>query len=194
MAKVTDELLDHEYDGIREFDNPTPGWWNWLFFLSFVFSIAYFFHYHIGTGQGVVAAYEAEMKEFRRIEQERAIAEAKNMSEEKLTAAMAQAPAVDAGRTTYGQLCASCHNKQGEGLIGPNLTDAFWLHGDGSLMAIRKVVATGVAAKGMPAWEKVLSPEDLTNVVVFVGTLRGKNVKGKEPQGNKVDAAPTAEM
>ena len=189
MSKVTDELLDHEYDGIREFDNPTPAWWNWLFFLSFVFSVAYFFHYHIGSGQGVIASYEAEMEEFRKVEAERALAEAKNISEEKLASVMGDAAAVTAGKTTYGQLCASCHNKQGEGLIGPNLTDEYWLHGDGSLMAIRKVVATGVAAKGMPAWDKVLSADDLTKVTAFVGTLRGQNVKGKEPQGQKVGQA-----
>ncbi len=186
MAKVTDELLDHEYDGIREFDNPTPGWWNWIFFLSFVFSVVYFFHYHVGSGQGVLASYEAEMKEYREIEKQRALAEAKNISEEKLASVMNDASAVTAGETTYSQLCASCHNKQGEGLIGPNLTDEYWLHGDGSLMAIRKVVATGVAAKGMPGWGKVLSTEDLNKVVGFIGTLRGKNLEGKEPQGKKV--------
>ena len=188
MSKVTDELLDHEYDGIREFDNPTPAWWNWLFFLSFVFSVVYFFHYHMGTGQGVLASYEAEMNEYQKIEAERALAEARNISEEKLVALMGDPAAVSAGQASYAQFCASCHNKGGEGLIGPNLTDNYWLHGDASLMAIRKVVAAGVPAKGMPAWDKVMSSDDLTKIVAFVGTLRGKNVKGKDPQGKKIEA------
>ena len=189
MAKVTDELLDHEYDGIREFDNPIPAWWNWLFFLSFVFSVVYFFHYHVGAGQGVLASYEQEMEEFRKVEAARALAEAKNISEEKLAGIMSDSAAIAAGKEKFGLYCASCHNKSGEGLIGPNLTDEFWLHGDATLMAIRKIVAQGVAAKGMPAWDKVLSADDMNNVVAFVGTIRGTNVKGKEPQGTKQDAA-----
>ncbi|MEL7370338.1 MAG: cbb3-type cytochrome c oxidase N-terminal domain-containing protein [Myxococcota bacterium] len=186
MAETNDELLNHEYDGIREFDNPTPAWWNWLFFLSFVFSILYFFHFHLGHGQGVVASYETEMKTFRAAQEQRALAEAKLISEEKIATRMADTQNVSAGATKYAEYCANCHNKAGEGLIGPNLTDNFWLHGDGTLMAIRKVVVEGVAAKGMPGWGKVLSTEDLLNVVAYVGSIRGTNVRGKAPQGQRM--------
>ncbi len=188
MAKVTDELLDHEYDGIREYDNPTPGWWNWLFFLSFVFSVAYFFHYHVGIGQGVVTSYEAEMDVHREQEAARALAERGRVSEQMLQVAMEDPTVVSGGETVFAQFCASCHNKDGAGLIGPNLTDDYWLYGDASLMAIRNIVAAGVPAKGMPAWDKVLSSDDLTKIVAYVGTLRGQNIQGKGPQGQKAPA------
>ena len=191
MAKVTDELLDHEYDGIREFDNPTPAWWNWLFFLSFLFSVVYFYHYHLGSGQGVIASYEKEMTEFRAMEAKRDAEERASMSEEKLAALMNDKTALTEGQAVYQKFCVSCHAPQGQGLVGPNLTDEYWLHGDASLVAIRKVVAAGVDGKGMPGWGKVLSKEDLMKVVAYVGTLRGTNVKGKDPQGEKV-GGPTA--
>ena len=94
---------------------------------------------------------------------------------------------INQGRQVYNVNCASCHGEKGEGLVGPNLTDDFWLHTDGTLMSIRQVVVAGVPAKGMPAWEKMLSPEEMVQVVAFLGTLRGTNVEGKEPQGEKVE-------
>jgi cytochrome c oxidase cbb3-type subunit 3 len=187
-TKPTDELLDHEYDGIREFDNPIPAWWTWMWIGSIVFSVAYFFHYHvIETGTSVVAAYEKDMREFRAEEAERRLAALANLNEDVLIAEMNDPEAVKAGAAKFAEVCASCHGEKGEGLVGPNLTDDFWLHTDGTLMSIRQVVVAGVPAKGMPAWEKMLSPEEMVQVVAFLGTLRGTNVEGKEPQGEKVE-------
>lgn len=187
-TKPTDELLDHEYDGIREFDNPIPAWWTWMWIGSFVFSIVYVFHFHVlETGTGVFASYEAEMEQYRRVEAERRALALKNVNEELLSSVMADPTAVSAGAEKFATLCASCHGKSGEGLVGPNLTDNFWLHTDGSLMAIRRVIANGVPEKGMPAWEKMMSAEDLANLVAYLGTLRGTNVPGKEPQGEEVE-------
>ncbi|MEL6189370.1 MAG: cbb3-type cytochrome c oxidase N-terminal domain-containing protein [Myxococcota bacterium] len=186
-TKPTDELLDHEYDGIREFDNPIPAWWTWMWIASIVFSAVYFVHYHVTeTGTGVFAAYEAEMEDYRAVEAERRLLALKNVNEDFLTTVMKDEAAVKAGAEKFATLCASCHGKAGEGLVGPNLTDDFWLHTDGSLMSIRKVVADGVPEKGMPAWEKMMSGEELASVVAFLGTLRGTNVPGKEPQGENV--------
>ena len=71
-----DELLDHEYDGIREYDNPLPRWWVWIFAGSFWFSIAYFFHYHVShNGQSVAAAYEADVAEAREVQAKASLAE-----------------------------------------------------------------------------------------------------------------------
>jgi len=57
-----DRLLPHAQDGIEEYDNPLPGWWVWIFWVTIVFSIGYWGYYQLGPGPSVVAVYEAEMK------------------------------------------------------------------------------------------------------------------------------------
>jgi cytochrome c oxidase cbb3-type subunit 3 len=189
-TKPTDELLDHNYDGIREFDNPIPAWWNWIFIGSIVFSMVYYIHYHVaGTGQGVYAAYEADMEQHRAMLAEQAEKVAESMSEEKLLAVMHEPEMVEAGKVKYDATCAACHGAKGEGLVGPNLTDPFWIHADGTLMSIREVVAQGVTEKGMPAWEKILTPEEMMQVVAYIGTMRGTNVEGKGPEGEAIGPA-----
>jgi cytochrome c oxidase cbb3-type subunit III len=86
----------------------------------------------------------------------------------------------------FGLRCAPCHGASGQGLIGPNLTDSAWVHGKGTLTDIYGVVEGGVAAKGMPAWGRQLTPIELRKVVGFVGTLRGTNVPGKAAEGTQV--------
>lgn len=189
-TKPTDELLDHEYDGIREFDNPIPAWWTWLWIGTIVFSALYFVHYHVtSTGQSILAAYEEEEAHYAKVEAERKKELLANLNEDVLIGYMKDPEMVKAGSEKYAEVCMACHADKGQGLVGPNLTDDYWLHADGSLMSIRSVVATGVLEKGMPAWEKMMSPEELAQVVAFVGTLRGTHVEGKEPQGEKVEPA-----
>ena len=193
-TKPTDELLDHEYDGIREFDNPIPAWWTWLWVATIIFSAIYFLHYHVvGTGLSIVESYEAEMEASRAVEAERKLALLKNISEENLTEMMRDPKVVEAGAAKYAEICFACHGARGEGTVGPNLTDSYWLHADGTLMTIRKVIAEGVPEKGMPAWEKIVTPEELSQLVAFVGTIRGTQIDGKPPQGKKIELrAPAA--
>lgn len=190
-AKETDQLFDHEYDGIREYDNPTPAWWNWLFIGTVVFSVIYTVHYHVtGTGASVAEEYAAEMQRVTAIREKEARARAKSLNEGVIAAIMADPAKVAEGKAKYEAVCVACHGMKGEGLVGPNLTDDYWIHGRGSLMDIRKVVAEGVVEKGMVAWENQMPPELLIKVVAYVGTLRGTQVPGKAPQGEKLDAAP----
>jgi cytochrome c oxidase cbb3-type subunit 3 len=92
-------------------------------------------------------------------------------------------------KALYEERCASCHADGGRGLIGPNLTDGYWLHGKGSMLDIYDVVANGVPAKGMPAWSKQLSAIEVSKLVAYVGTLKNTNVPGKEPQGTRFASA-----
>lgn len=180
-----DQLLDHEYDGIREYDNPLPRWWKTIFWGSFVFSIGYFFHYHLsGNGQSVAAAYEAEMREAREAEAKANLAQP--VSEESLGKLMADPALMTDAKALFTQKCAACHGDKAQGLIGPNLTDNAWIHGQGTLTDIFGVVNEGVLAKGMPAWGRQLSPIEVRKLVAFVGTQRGKAVPGKAPEGNVV--------
>ena len=183
-----DELLDHEYDGIREYDNPLPRWWVWMFAGSFWFSVAYFFHYHVShNGQSVAASYEADVAEARETQAKASLAEP--VSEESLGKLMADAALMNDAKALFGLRCTPCHGDKAQGLIGPNLTDAAWIHGSGHLAEIFEVIDQGVLAKGMPAWSKQLSPIEVRKLAAYVGTQRGRNVAGKAPEGT-VAAAP----
>ncbi|HEY6079673.1 MAG TPA: cbb3-type cytochrome c oxidase N-terminal domain-containing protein [Polyangiaceae bacterium] len=181
-----DQLLDHEYDGIREYDNPLPRWWVWIFAGSFWFSVAYFLHYHVfGNGVSVAAAYEADMAEAR--EQAAKSSLKDPVSDESLGKLMADAGLMKDAQSLFALRCAVCHGDRGQGVIGPNLTDNAWIHEKGTLTGIFNVVDQGVLAKGMPAWGKQLSPLEVRKLAAFVGSLRGKAVAGKPPEGELVE-------
>jgi cytochrome c oxidase cbb3-type subunit 3 len=152
------------------------------FWASFVFSIGYLFHYHVsGNGLGVGAEYAEEERAARAEQSKRALAEAP--SEGALQTLMADGDLMAKAAEEFGKRCAQCHAAEGQGLIGPNLTDGYWIHGSGTLMDIYAVLRDGVPAKGMPAWQAQMQPATLRALAAFVGTMHGKNVPGKAPQG-----------
>ena len=178
-------LLEHEYDGIREYDNPLPGWWVKIFWGSFFFSLAYLAYYYVSPhGESVAAAYEADMRLAREERAKQSLAEAP--SDAVLGKLMADSELMQDAKATFGLRCSPCHAAEGQGMIGPNLTDRHWIHGDGSPMAIYDVVSHGVPSKGMPAWELQLQPIELRKLAAFVGTLHGKNLAGKPPEGREL--------
>ena len=175
-----DRLIEHEYDGIKEYDNPMPRWWLLTFYGTVIFSVIYALNIGpVGSGEGRIAQYEASV----------AAAEARMpkapepASPERLAALAADPAAVSAGQTVFTSYCASCHGPDGGGLIGPNLADDHWLHG-GSADAIYQTIAQGVLAKGMPPWEKSLKPDQLEQVAAYVVALRGTSpTNPKAPEG-----------
>ncbi len=265
MAKSTkpqDELLNHEYDGIAEFDNELPGWWKNLFYITIVMGVIYLLHFHVfGTGDLSNMEYLKEIDEeytparpetkgvlfssyrtpvsaeltditprtlaLRRVEAYRAFesdvisamkhADAaqlgtlresfpqifdKYMAEGGMLpagtapssseAAAISEPITDAAlladaKTFFTAQCAACHGKGGEGGIGPNLTDDYWLHGN-KIGQVVKVITKGVPAKGMVSWEKSLTPDQINAMASFVLVkLSGTNPpNAKPPQGEKM--------
>ncbi len=178
-----DRLLEHEYDGIREYDNPMPRWWLLTFVVTIVFSIIYTLNVGpIGNGKGRIADYEASMQAFAAAHP----APTGKISGEALLA-LAKRPETRAlGEKTFKGTCAPCHRPDGGGLIGPNLTDDYWLHG-GSITDVYTTVTSGVLEKGMPAWGKMLKPAELEAVVAYVWTLKGTNPPNpKAPQGVQI--------
>ena len=176
-----DRLLDHDYDGIQEYDNRLPNWWLYTLYGAIVFAVAYWIVFHtlkvVPLPRGryeleMVAAAEAQLKKM----------EGQETTDETL-ALMSTVPArVESGQQIFSQFCVVCHGTQGEGNVGPNLTDGYWLHGSRPLQ-ILNTVTNGVPAKGMAAWGGQLGPRRVQDVVSFVLTLRGKNLPGKAPQG-----------
>lgn len=178
-----DRLMEHEYDGIAEFDNPMPGWWVLTFWLTIVFAVAYALNVGgIGTGAGRVAEYEKDMAAFRAAHPAPAAATAPAA----LLAIAGDHEKLEEGRELFTKTCASCHLADGGGLIGPNLTDDNWLHG-GKIEQINATITDGVMAKGMPAWGKLLKPGDVDLVTAYVWSLHGtKPAKPKLPEGEFV--------
>lgn len=172
----------HEYDGILEADNQLPRWWLGTLFGAMLFSIGYWFYYQeFQVEPGLTQAYYAEQAK---------LAEQTGVdpTEGELLAAV-DGPALALGRQTFESTCVPCHEALGQGKIGPNLTDAAWLHGGGPV-DIFKTIRDGVPAKGMPAWGPGLGRAGVTQVTAFVLSLRNKNVAGKAPEGTAYD--PTA--
>lgn len=180
-----DHLLEHNYDGIQEFDNPMPRWWVYIFWATIVFSVLYWLNVPgIGSGKGRIANYEHEMANAAAAEARlKATQPPAGASGEQLTALTRDAAALALGKDVFSKNCAACHRLDGGGQIGPNLTDDAWLHG-GAIDEIQKVVRDGVLEKGMPPWGKVLKPDQLDAVTAYVFTLRGTNPPDpKAPQG-----------
>lgn len=262
--KPKDEVLDHDFDGIQEYDNQLPGWWKKLFYITIAFAVVYLLHFHVlGTGDLSRAEYMKEIDpnyteplvevsggvfnrysspflanednltprvraELNNIlnapfdeQMYRAMSKASPEQLEKLKAifpelyaqfesgAMQQpmqpsagsatiastltepltdAAALTDGKKTFDIHCFSCHGKAGEGGIGPNMTDEYWIHG-GKMQDLLKTIYKGVPAKGMIAWEKTLSPEQMDNVASYIlMKLQGTNPpNAKAPEGQKAE-------
>jgi cytochrome c oxidase cbb3-type subunit 3 len=180
-------LLDHEYDGIREYDNPMPGWWVAAFWASFFFALGYVFHYHLSpNGVSVAQAYEQDMAEARAAEAKRSLGE--SVTEAGLEKLALDPALMKDAQAIFALRCTPCHGEHGQGVIGPNLTDAYWLHGSG-LMDIHRTVSEGVPAKGMPPWKMQLSAIQTRELAAFVGSLGAHPVAGKAPEGEHAEPA-----
>lgn len=182
-----DVLKDHEFDGIREYDNNLPRWWLGTFYLTVLFGIGYWFYYHV-TSMGPNQATEYNMaKEALATQSSQASGGDDNknsMTDESFVALSHDQDDVAEGKVVYDTNCMACHGPQAGGVIGPNLTDNFWIHG-GKPTQIKKTIEAGVLDKGMLAWKGVLNDSQINNVVAYVMSLEGSNPpNAKPPQGD----------
>lgn len=176
------KLLDHDYDGIRELDNPLPGWWLATFYGAIVFAFFYFAYYQLGGGATLDQELQADLAGIQKKFQAHIETQGPSHFEELLK----NPASLASGKAVFDGKCAVCHGPKGEGIIGPNLTDNYWISGDGSAQAIHKVVQKGVLEKGMPAWEAQLKPAEVELVATYVFSLAGSNPPNpKAPQGEK---------
>lgn len=181
-------LLDHNYDGIQELDNKLPRWWVWLFYITIIYSAVYLVYYHVTrTGDLQAAEYANEMKIGEQIKNG---AMGKFESTIATLQPSADAVVLESGRQTYAKFCAPCHRVDGGGLVGPNLTDDYWIHGSSYTDSV-KVIWDGVPAKGMITWKTVLKPDEIQSVASYIYTLRGAKLlsPGKLPE-NQQPAKP----
>lgn len=176
-------LLDHNYDGIRELDNNLPPWWKYGFYLTILISVIYLVNYHV-TGSSPlqkeeyalsVKKAEAQIAEFMK--------NSANNVDESTVKMLTDASDLATGKDLFIASCAACHGRLGEGGVGPNLTDDYWIHG-GSVKDIFKTLKYGWPDKGMKAWKEDFSAMQLAQITSYVRTLKGTNPpKQKDKQG-----------
>jgi cytochrome c oxidase cbb3-type subunit 3 len=183
VEKEADVLLDHDYDGIKELDNALPPWWKYGFYFTIAVAALYILRYHVwGTGPNPKQEYDQEMKvAAAQIEEYRL--KTGDVIDEK-TVTMADATGIADGDKIFHSNCFACHGAKGEGLVGPNLTDNYWIHG-GTINDIFKTIKYGWPEKGMQAWQKMYSPSQIKNLASYIKTLSGTNPPNpKAPQGD----------
>jgi len=181
-GKREDELLSGNYDGIQEYDNDLPRWWLNLFYLTIAGGIVYAIVVHLTGAPSdlqTVAAEMSALKAAQRQSQSPALE-----SEEQLAASFNDVQAIAKGKEVFALKCAACHGQNGEGLVGPNLTDDSWIHG-GSAIKIKESVENGVPAKGMLAWKGLLPDNEIHAVLSYLWQIRNTNLPGKAPEGTK---------
>ncbi len=187
VEKEDDIMFDHEYDGIRELDNSLPPWWVAMFYITIAFAVIYFSYYHItGYGASSVETYEQEM-----VAAEEAVkaylAKQADQVDETNVEVLEDELALSTGKTIYEANCLVCHGSQGEGGVGPNFADKYWIHG-GSIKDLFKTIKYGVPEKGMISWKTQLKPADMQKVASYILTFQGTNPpNAKEPQGELYD-------
>lgn len=187
MEDIDHDILieGHTYDGIQEYDNPLPGWWKWIFILSILYAVPYTVWYHYMDGNSVYdhhkvdqAAKAARIAAMPQIE----------TSDSALLALLENEAALKSGQAIFDVNCAVCHQKDGGGLVGPNLCDDNYINIK-SLADIPKIVEEGVIAKGMTPWKGILDPKQIAEVSAYVASMRGTTpdaAKAKAAEGEVI--------
>ncbi len=184
-TETKDKLLDHNYDGIEEYDNPLPFWWVGLFWITIVFSAFYIVFYHFGPGPSNVMELQAGMNEIFEL-QGKELEKLGPVTDGTILNFAKDPNAMSAAKATFQSKCSPCHGMNGEGLIGPNLTDEYWIHG-GRAKEIRKTISEGVPSKGMLTWKYQLGPVQIIHLAAYISTLKGTTpANPKAPEGTKV--------
>ncbi|MBT3305034.1 MAG: cytochrome-c oxidase, cbb3-type subunit III [Alphaproteobacteria bacterium] len=189
------QTTGHEWDGIKELDNPLPNWWRWIFYASVVWSIGYWVAYpawplisshtkgmlgyssraevaaEISTAKQAQAGFRAKLKD--------ASLEQIRTEPDLLEFALA------GGRSAFNVNCSQCHGSGAQGFTGyPNLNDDEWLWG-GSLADIQKTITHGARntddddarTSDMPAFgrEEILTKAQVSDAAEFVLKLSGQD-------------------
>ncbi|NBG67115.1 cbb3-type cytochrome c oxidase N-terminal domain-containing protein [Acidiluteibacter ferrifornacis] len=189
-------MLDHDYDGIKELDNNLPPWWKYMFYGTIIFAFVYLIRFHItGSGELQLQEYESEMLAATEAKAEALESGGEQLTEDNVTL-LVDLDAITTGANIYKGNCATCHGALAEGLVGPNLTDEYWIHG-GGISNIFKSIKYGIPAKGMIAWQSQFSPVQMQQIASYIISIQGSNPpNAKDPQGEiwvdeKVEETPS---
>ncbi|OYU97103.1 MAG: hypothetical protein CFE21_02095 [Bacteroidetes bacterium B1(2017)] len=177
-------ILEEDFDGISELDNPTPPWYNFIFYITIGVAILYIFNYHIlKIGKLQAAEYTTAVTESK-AEVDAYLKKSGNAIDENSVILLTDKKVLEEGAAIFADKCAVCHLADGGGQVGPNLTDDYWIHG-GDVKSIFKTIKYGVPAKGMISWQNTFNGKQIQTLASFVKSLHGTTpAKAKEPQGD----------
>ena len=147
--------------------------------------IIYLIIYHVtGTGDLQTEEYEKEMAQAE-IEIEAYMATKENPVDETNLIALEDATSLESGKAVFVGNCLVCHGANGEGIVGPNLTDEYWKNG-GGIKNVYKTIKTGIPEKGMISWEPILTPGQMLEVASYILTLQGTNPPNGKPAEGEI--------
>ncbi len=186
-AKPVDDLgalliKEHNYDGIFELDNKAPAWFQFLFYVTILFSVIYMVNFHVLKKDNLmIDEYNQEMTSAQ--QEKETLMKSGGLINETNVTVLDSPEDLKAGKEIYAVNCVSCHGNLGEGTVGPNLTDDYWIHG-GGIKNVFATISNGVPAKGMITWKAQLNPKQIQQTASYVLTLYGtKPPNGKPPEG-----------
>jgi len=183
VKEETDLLLDHNYDGIQELDNKLPPWWLGMFYASLIFAPIYMYIYH-GSDLGLSSAEEYELEmETAKEDIATFLSTQADQIDENTVVLLTDESDISAGEAIYSLQCVVCHLALGEGGVGPNFTDEYWIHG-GDIKDLFRTIKYGVPEKGMISWSAQLRPSEMQQVASFILTFQGTDPPNqKDPEG-----------
>lgn len=189
-AAAPDSLMDHQYDGIQEYDNPTPGWWFLIFALSVVWACGYWTRYEINTTPPTIQGdWEEDVAEANKA----LFAKLGDLKPDAqtLVSLSGNAEWMPVGASMFRANCIACHGRQGQGDVGPNMTDDVYKNIK-VITDIPRVVREGANGQAMPAWRGRLSENEIVLISAYVASLRGQNLPGRAPEGTPAEPWPKA--
>jgi len=193
IEQEKDVMLDHDYDGIKELDNVLPPWWVGLFYVCVVFAIVYLVRFHVVGDYTQEEEFNTEVR-LAELEKLKLPKKAEDDVNADNVIALTDAVSLAKGKEIFTNACAACHKADGGGLVGPNLTDEFWING-GGIKNVFKLISEGSKNNpSMVAWKNNLSPSDIQKISSYILTLEGTKPAGAKPaEGEKwVEAAKPA--
>lgn len=172
---------EDDFDGIKELNNPAPNWIILVFLITIGFSIFYAIRYfgYPNNGKDQISEYQQKSADFDK-------ARKQNQETAGGGVSMSQEQILAEGAKLFTQKgCIACHGLKGEGnMIGPNLTDNFWINGC-SQESLIKIIAEGKPEKGMTPFKTMMTQEEIKNVSLYImkGLVGTNPPNAKAPQG-----------
>lgn len=179
-------MLDHDYDGIKELDNVLPPWWVNLFYATIIFGVIYLVRFHVMDAYTQAEEFEQEVQLANaELEKMKANSPKEEITLDKVVLLTDEA-SLAKGKEIFTNACAACHKADGGGIVGPNLTDEYWING-GGIKNVFKLISEGSKNNpSMVAWNKTLESTDIQKVASYVLSLQGTKPAGAKPaEGEK---------